>query len=66
MKRIFILVTIFSLTLVATAQEMPTHILKLMYTSNIVSRFYVDETDNDKITETGIKAMLKELDPHST
>lgn len=66
MKRIFILVTIFSLTLVATAQEMPSHILKLMYTSNIVSRFYVDETDNDKITETGIKAMLKELDPHST
>jgi carboxyl-terminal processing protease len=37
-----------------------------MYTSNIISRFYVDETDNDKITETGIKAMLKELDPHST
>ena len=45
---------------------MPEHILKLMYTGNIISRFYVDETDNNKITETGIKAMLKELDPHST
>ena len=48
------------------AQEMPEHILKLLYTGNIISRFYVDEADNDKIAEAGIKAMLKELDPHST
>lgn len=42
------------------------HMIKLLYTSNIISHFYVDTTDNSKITEAGIKAMLKELDPHST
>ncbi|MBR2318385.1 MAG: PDZ domain-containing protein [Bacteroidaceae bacterium] len=66
MKRFFVLISILSLAFVAMAQEMPAHILKLMYTSNIISRFYVDDTDNDKISEAGIKAMLKELDPHST
>lgn len=66
MKRIFILISVLLSTFVAKAQEMPEHILKLMYTGNIISRFYVDDTDNDKIAEAGIKAMLKELDPHST
>lgn len=66
MKKLFIFIAVLSLTFVARAQEMPEYILKLMYTSNIISRFYVDDTDNDKITEIGIKAMLKELDPHST
>lgn len=66
MKRFFVLISILSLALVSMAQEMPAHILKLMYTGNIISRFYVDDTDNDKIAEAGIKAMLKELDPHST
>ena len=66
MKKIFLLIATLVLTFTSQAQEMPAHILKLMYTSNIISRFYVDNTDNDKITEAGIKAMLKELDPHST
>lgn len=66
MKKIFLLIAILALTFTAQAQEMPAHILKLMYTSNIISRFYVDNADNDKISEAGIKAMLKELDPHST
>lgn len=66
MKRLFIFAAILSLALVSQAQEMPAHILKLLYTSNIISRFYVDDTDNDKISESGVKAMLKELDPHST
>ena len=66
MKRLLIFFAVLTLTFGAMAQEMPEHILKLMYTGNIISRFYVDETDNNKITETGIKAMLKELDPHST
>ena len=57
MKRLFIIIAVLSFTFIAKAQEMPEHILKLMYTGNIISRFYVDETDNDKITETGIKAI---------
>ena len=66
MKKLLIFITVLSLTVATKAQEMPEYIIKLMYTSNIISHFYVDETDNNKITETGIKAMLKELDPHST
>lgn len=50
----------------ARAQEMPDHLIKLMYTGNVISNFYVDAPDNDKITEAGVRAMLKELDPHST
>ena len=56
---------IMTAALSATAQEMPASVIKMMYTSNIISRFYVDNTDLNKVTEAGIKAMLKELDPHS-
>ena len=31
-----------------------------------VSRYYVDETDAESLTETAIVALLEELDPHST
>ena len=67
MKKTILLSVIAVLaTVVARAQDMPDHLLKLMYTGNIISNFYVDSPDNDKVTEAGIKAMLKELDPHST
>ena len=56
----------FLLSFGAKAQDLPGHLLKLMYTGNIISNLYVDEPDNDKIVEAGVKAMLKELDPHST
>ena len=66
MKRIFLFVVLFVFSYAVNAQQMPEHILKLMYTGNIIENFYVDDSDNDKITEEGIKAMLKALDPHST
>ncbi len=66
MKKLFLLAAALLLTIGAKAQQMPEHILKLMYTGNIITNFYVDDADNDKITEEGIKAMLKALDPHST
>ena len=66
MKKLLIFLAVLSLTFVAKAQDMPEYMLKLMYTSNVISRFYVDETNNDKISEAGVKAMLKELDPHSS
>jgi carboxyl-terminal processing protease len=31
-----------------------------------VARYYVDDTDPEKLTETAIIALLEELDPHST
>ena len=66
MKKLFLLATLMLLTICAKAQQMPEHILKLMYTGNIITNFYVDDADNDKVAEEGIKAMLKTLDPHST
>ena len=66
MKRILTFVfTVLSL-LAVNAQEMTEGMVKLMYTDNIINHFYVDEPDENKIVEEGIKAMLKELDPHST
>ena len=66
MKKLFLLAAVLLLSIGVKAQQMPEHILKLMYTGNIITNFYVDDADNDKVTEEGIKAMLKALDPHST
>ena len=66
MKKLFLIIATLLLAMAAQAQQMPDHILKLMYTSNIIDNFYVDDADSDKISEEGIKAMLKKLDPHST
>ena len=66
MKKLFLIIATLLLAIAAQAQQMPDHILKLMYTSNIIDNFYVDDADSDKISEEGIKAMLKKLDPHST
>ena len=66
MKKLFLIITTLFLAITAQAQQMPDHILKLMYAGNIIDNFYVDDADNNKIAEEGIKAMLKTLDPHST
>jgi carboxyl-terminal processing protease len=39
---------------------------KLMIVGSAIDRLYVDSVDMNKIVETGIIHMLKELDPHST
>ena len=44
----------------------PEQLAKLLYSENIITRYYVDSVYEAKIVEAGIKAMLKELDPHST
>lgn len=48
------------------APQMPASLYKLLTAGNVINRFYVDKVDEAKIAEEGIKAMLKELDPHST
>ena len=39
---------------------------KLVNAYSAITQLYVDETDNSKIVEDAIKAMLEKLDPHST
>lgn len=41
-------------------------IRKLQMVGYAISRFYVDEVDDDKLVEAGIVGMLKQLDPHSS
>ncbi|MBR5593608.1 MAG: S41 family peptidase [Bacteroidaceae bacterium] len=66
MRKIFLFATVLLFSLSVKGQQIPEHIMKLMYTGNIIDNFYVDDADSEKITEEGIKAMLKALDPHST
>ena len=39
---------------------------KLVMAHSAIANLYVDEVDEAKIVEASVKAMLKELDPHST
>ncbi|MGB0934160.1 MAG: S41 family peptidase [Lishizhenia sp.] len=42
------------------------HAQKLTEVSTYIDRLYVDEVDNDEVTDAAIIAMLEKLDPHST
>lgn len=70
MKKLFYAaVTLLALTFTtAKAQEngLPEQLAKLLHSENIITRFYVDAVNENKVVEAGIRAMLKELDPHST
>lgn len=62
-KRILGLAALFLLlALNINAQK---QIQKLQMAAYAISHFYVDSVDDNKMVETAIKAMLKELDPHS-
>ena len=45
---------------------LPEQLNKLMITESMITRFYVDSVNEVKVVEEGVKAMLKQLDPHST
>jgi carboxyl-terminal processing protease len=47
------------------AQNFNQDIQKLQYAYKLISTFYVDTVDKDKLVEDAIKGMLKDLDPHS-
>lgn len=63
MKKILLFILSF-ITLTALAAGIdPAR--KLLSTQRIIEAFYVDKIDTTAITESAIRAMLKELDPHS-
>ena len=67
-RLLYIALTLLTLTTATKAQDggLPEQLVKSMHSENIISRFYVDSVDEKKVVEAGIRAMLKELDPHST
>ena len=70
MKKFLILITLFICGL-TFAQQRPRTILspeetKFLIAYNAIINWYLEETNNPKIVEDAIKAMLRNLDPHST
>ena len=67
MKKIIYAVALFLLVSVCVmAQRQTDATKKLSLAAYLISTLYVDEVDEDKLTEDAIRAMLEQLDPHST
>lgn len=70
MKRHILLAALCSLAVSFTmAQETEINfgsMRKLVMAEGAISGLYVEEVDEEKIVESAIRAMLRELDPHST
>ena len=69
MRRIVLTIAIAIYAFVSMAQGDKAdmgQVRKLVLTHSAIVNLYVDEVDEQKMVETSIKAMLEELDPHST
>jgi carboxyl-terminal processing protease len=69
MKRIILLITLISCVLAGFSQSNAAdmeQVRKLVMAHSAIANLYVDSVDEPKLVEASIKAMLKELDPHST
>ena len=70
MKKVSFLLILWMLVLetvsVSAQQSASLPLQKLQAAELIVSRFYVDPVNEDRLVETAIVKMLGELDPHST
>lgn len=69
MKRIFLLFALIAYTFVGFSQNNAANmeqVRKLVLAHSAIMNLYVDQVDEPKIVEASVKAMLKELDPHST
>ncbi len=69
MKRVFLLITLMACTIAGFSQNNAAdmeQVRKLVLAHSAIANLYVDDVDEAKIVEASIRAMLKELDPHST
>ena len=69
MRRFALWIMFVACTLTAVAQGEKAdmeQVRKLVLAHSAVVGLYVDDVDQQKLVETSIRAMLKELDPHST
>lgn len=69
MKRFFIQIGLIACSYIGFAQHNAAdmnQVRKLVLAHSAITNLYVDPVDEQKMVETSIKAMLKELDPHST
>lgn len=69
MKRIYLFIMLMAYIVGGFAQNNVAdmeQMRKLVMAHSAIANLYVDKVDEQKIVEASIKAMLKELDPHST
>ena len=67
MNRIAAIVLLSSLFISASAQRREDmNMRKLQLAVYAIENLYVDNTDDNKLTEDAITGMLEKLDPHST
>ena len=69
MRKIYLFIALLACAITGFSQKNATdmeQMRKLLMAHSAIANLYVDEVDEQKIVETSIKAMLKELDPHST
>ena len=69
MKRISLLILLVACFTSGFAQNNTAsmeQVRKLVLAHSAITNLYVDKVDEEKIVEASVKAMLKELDPHST
>ena len=69
MKRIIPFILAFVCAFMSTAQNNNAdmeQVRKLVLAHSAIANLYVDKPDEAKVVEAAIRAMLKELDPHST
>lgn len=67
MKKIifFISLSLAIVVLSVSKAQIPAN-QKVRIAESVISQFYVDTVNEDKLVETAIKSMLEELDPHSS
>ncbi len=65
MKKIILMPILLLLGIIATAQYANTPLNKLRMAEVVISQYYVDTVNEDKLVEDAIRGMLNELDPHS-
>lgn len=65
--RSFLLLIIFSFpSFLFSQSRLSPNGVKLERTLQLISNLYVDDVETEKLTETAIRSMLRELDPHSS
>ncbi len=64
MKKFLYTILAFVAVTAYAQQFLPVH--KLQYAEQAIAKLYVDTVNQDKLVEDAIKAMLKDLDPHSS
>jgi carboxyl-terminal processing protease len=65
MRRIALILVVSLVTISGYSQMFNDQVYKMSKVLGLIDNLYVDSTNQSKLVETGIVAILKELDPHS-